>query len=541
MGSMGQRARDCANWDSLFYAGASVDNDRPAIANIVTARIRQQVGNLWSPDNLTYRLEYELGAEDAVLMQAAQAGSYVSRELRDADADLEFGDGVELALRHGSAFLQLTWDGEEFCADAMQMSCFGVMNEKAKGLYGQDQGAFMVSYSVPMEQFAEVVLKFRGTGEIARAFDNRDGDAASEMNDVTRIVLGLNQPIGSPSGSQAGFINLLPRMPYVPSANSRGRQVSVDAIWMQREDGRWVTVYVIEGNETIGTDVLRNFMAVDEQGHENAELARFHPYIYICPNPVKNQMFGRSSIADIAEAQAFLRRHGLGMDHILEMQEDPAHIGFGAIQTSEVYRNALRTPGGWVTETGPNAKVQPQIPQMPAQLIPALEIVANWGSDQAGQPPVVQGRGEHGVRASAHADTLLNAASSRERRPALRTVRQAGDMGHLAIEILRVKDAASISDGHGGTFQLESLLSGYHVYCNGHTASPLFAAEYIALADDLLKAGAIGPEEYLQMRNPNGFDMLQNALRKREQQQAATVQSLPPEERVKVLTAHRGR
>lgn len=540
MGSMGQRARDCANWDSIFYAGSSVDNDRPAILNIVASRIRARANNLWSPDNVTWRLEYELGMADPILQQAAQAGSYVSRELRDADADLEFGDSVELALRHGSAFLQLVWDGADLCADVIQMSSCGVMNEKAKGLYGKDQGAFMFSYSVPAEQFAEIVLKFSGGGSIAKAFDNRDGDAAAEMNDVTRLVLGLNQPIGSPSGSQAGFINLLPRVPYIPSANSLGRQVSVDAIWLQREDGRWATVYVIEGNETIGTDVWRNFMAVGESGEENPELAKRHPYVYICPDPTKGQMFGRSGIADIAEAQAFIRKHGLGLDHILDMQEDPAHIGYGAIQTAETYRQALRSPGGWVTESGPNAKVQPQIPEMPPNLIPALELVTEGASDAANAPPVVQGRGERGVRAGAHADTLVTTASARERRAAIRTIRQAGDMGDLAIEILRVKEAAEIDDGNGGKFLLESLPSGYHVYCNGHTASPLFAGEYNAMVDELLKAGSIGPEEYLELRNPAGYDMLRNALRKREAAQQKQLQSLPPEDRVKLLS-HSGK
>ncbi len=539
MGSMAQRAKDCQNWDSLYYAGATMDKSTPAIANIINSRINTQAGNLFSPDNLTFRLEYELETSEATLLQAAQAASFLSRELRDADADLEFSDGVHLALRHGSAFGQLTWDSEDFACDIIQQSAVGVLNEKAKSLY--DQPAFMVSYTTPAEEFARVVLKFRGGADIASAFDNRDGDAASEMNDATRLVLGLNQPISSSSTGQAGYINLLPRPPYIPAANSRGRQVAVDAIWLRRDDGRWATVYVIEGNETIGTDRWRNFMAMSPTGDENKELAKRHPYFYICPNPVKGSFFGRSSIADLAEPQGFIRRHLEDIDHILNMQADPAHIGFGAIQTGETYRQALRSPGGWVTETGPNAKVQAQIPEMPPNALGYIEAAAGWASDAANAPPVVQGRGEKGVRAGAHADTLMTAASARERRPALRTVRQCGDMGDLAHEILRIKSAVSLPDGQGGTFLLDSLPSGYHIYCNGHTASPMFAAEYRGMIIELMQAGSIGPEEALDMLNPSGHDMLRNALKKREAQQAKLVESLPPDERVKLLASQRGK
>ncbi len=527
MGSMSQRQKDCQNWDSLYYTGATMDKNTPAIANIVTQLINTEAGNLFSPDNLTFRIEYELDMDESVLLQAARAGSFLSRELRDADADLEFSDAVLLALRHGSAFGQLTWNGEEFCADVIPMSAVGVLNETAKGLYGKEQPAFMVSYTVPTEQFSEMVLKFRGTSDIASGFDKREGDQSPEMNEATKVVLGLNQPIGSASVSQAGFINLLPRPPYIPSSNSKGRHVAVDAIWLQREDGRWATVYVIEGNDTIGTDQWRNFMAIDKNGNENIELAKRHPYFYVCPNPVKGSIFGRSSIADIAESQSFIRRHTDVLDHILTMQGDPAHIGFGAIQPSEIYQQQLRSPGGWVTETGPNAKVQAQVPAMPPELLQAIEIAASWGATAANKPPVVQGRGEHGVRAGAHADTLMNAASAGERRPALRAVRQCGDMGDLALDILRIKDATSLADGAGGTFLLESMPDGFHVYCNGHTASPIFAAEYNAMVDELMRAGSIGPEEYLDLRNPAGHDMLRNALKKREAQQAKFMQEHP--------------
>ena len=534
--SMPQREKDCQTWDSLFYAGATVGDHNPAIANIITSRIRTQAGNLFSPDNLTYRLEYDATVSDEhTLDLGSAAASYVSRELRDADADLEFGDGVELALRHGSAFGQLDWNGRALATDIIPQACFGVLNERAKGLYEQGQDAIMVRYATPIESFRAWLTKFKRTENIREAFDqeSKDGQVRwADMNEGTRVVLGLNQPIGSSSSiNDAGFVNLLPRMPYIPNASMAGRQVQIDAIWLHdTEREEWATVYVIDGNDTIGTDIWRNFLGVKGR----------HPYFQICPHPVKGYIFGRSSIADIAEQQNFIRKHSAGMDYILSMQEDPARVGFGATNTAEIYKQALRSPGGWVQESGPNAKVQSFAPEMPQNLIPALELVGSYASDAANQPPVVQGRGDQGVRAGGHAETLMTAASARERRAATRTVRQCGDMGHLAMEILKVKSAEELGDKAGKTFLLENVPEGYHVLCNGYTASPLFAAEHRAILNDLLKAGAIGPEEYLDGLNPQGHDMLRTALRRREEQQAKIIQSLPPEERVKLFT-HSGR
>lgn len=539
LGSMQQRGKDAQNWDALFWSGATNDKITAAIINIIRSRILTQVGNLFSPDRLSFRLEYELGAPDEVLMQAQHAASFLSRELREVDADLEFGDAVELAVRHGWAGGQLIWEDDKLCANAIRGEAFGVLDETCGSL--AEQPAFMVSYNIPAVEFEQMVMKFPGGGTIASKFDGQEGESAAQMSDSTRLVLGLNQPIGSGSTSQAGFINLLPRPPFIPSANSIGRQVAIDAIWLKQDDGTWATVYVVEGNETIGTDRWRNFMAVDEKGAENAELAKRTPYFGVCAYPVKGSFFGRSQIADIYEPQNFLRKKLADADHILDMQSDPAHVGFGAINTAEIYRQALREPGGWVTESGPNAKVTPFKPDMPESMLQWVEAVVEGASDAANQPPVVQGRGESGVRAGAHAETLMTAASSRERRPAQRIVRQCGDMGDLAMAILRVKCAEQIPDGKDGTFILDSLDDGYHVYCNGHTASPLFAAEYRANVQLLVQTGGMDAEGVLDAINPEGYDTLLAALKRRQKQQQQTIQSLPPEDRVKVLTHSGGR
>ncbi|MDE2107347.1 MAG: hypothetical protein KGL39_59675, partial [Patescibacteria group bacterium] len=86
-------------------------------------------------------------------------------------------------------------------------------------------------------------------------------------------------------------------------------------------------------------------------------------------------------------------------------------------------------------------------------------------------------------------------------------------------------------------FTAESLPNGFHVYCNGFTASPMFAAEYLNKINELVRVGAIGPEQVLDLINIEGYDLLRNALEKREAAQAKFLQEHP--EVVTKMASHR--
>lgn len=513
-GTLSDRTRMCAYWDSQYFCGAPPDVEYPAIVNVVAPPIDTRAGNLFSPDNLSFRLEYDIDAEDPTLLMAQRAASYLSRHIRDSDVDIEFSDAVKLALRHGSAFFQLGWDDEALTADTIPMSCLGVSDEKAKGLHEQD--AILVRYTASADGVREWLAKVRS--DIVIPGMPGEPGTASPISETDRVILGLNQPIGGNSSVQAGFVNLMPPRPVKPSEKSILRQVEIDALWIwDTERQNYASVFVIEGRDCVGTDRWRNFFGIKG----------FHPYTYVCPDPVKGYLFGRSAIADLQEPQTFTRKRVQDYDKILEMRARPAHIGFGATQRGEIYQQALDRPGGWITETGPMAKVTAYAPEMPQELPGSIAAGMEWAREHAGQPPVVQGRGETGVRAQVHAESLTLAASARERNPALRVQRQCGDMGHLAFEILKAKCADQITDGSGGSFLLSSLPSGYHIAANGFSASPLFAAEHRLIATELLKAGAIGAEEFLDMLNVQDADRYRHALKKREAAQAKLMQEHP--------------
>lgn len=523
--SMQNRARECAYWDAQFYAGAPPDVLDPAILNVSKGALLTRVGNLFSPDNLSFRIEYDAGTDDPTLQMAARAASFISREVRDAEQDLDFGDGVELALRHGSAFHQLEWDGESLVGDTIPMYACGVGDEQAKDLHAQD--AFLFRYSVPAESLRAWLQRIGSA--IAVPGNASDGGDAHE-SEIDRVVFGMVQPIGNNSPGQAGFVNLLPRRPQQPPTTSVLRQAEVDAIWIWNDAKQdYASVFVIDGREVVGADRWRNFFGIKGE----------HPYTLICPDRVKNYIFGRSSLADVCETQTFVRKRVQDFDRIIEQQAKPSRVGIGTTAAVEKYRAAQEVPGSFVQESGAMAKLESLAPQMPPNMTESISAGAEWARDQMGQPPVVQGRGERGVRAQAQIEGMMLAASAPERRPALRLLRQCGDMGHKAQLILAAKSGELISDGRGGEFLLSSLPNGFHLWANGWSMSPLFALERKATAEALLHAGAIGPEQYLDMLNVPNSDTLRDALQKREAAEAKLIQQHPELLGKKTARAHR--
>ena len=72
--------------------------------------------------------------------------------------------------------------------------------------------------------------------------------------------------------------------------------------------------------------------------------------------------------------------------------------------TDEAYAQ-FRYAGWW--NGGPGAKVEDLTPKFPAELLPIIKYVQEQINTLGNFPEVMQGKGESGVRAGAHADTLI--------------------------------------------------------------------------------------------------------------------------------------
>lgn len=170
----------------------------------------------------------------------------------------------------------------------------------------------------------------------------------------------------------------------------------------------------------------------------------------------------------------------------------------------------------------------------------------------AGTPPVLQGRGESGVRAQGHAETLVRTASPRFKDRALAVERQVEELGGLALDVLKAQwvrpmvawvpgNVQSIETALPPTYELEEApvqgskaiefmfrqLPECKVTVDSHSSSPAFSHEARELAFALAKAGAVGPEALVELVHPPHESSLIGDIERREQQKAALVAQHP--------------
>jgi len=177
---------------------------------------------------------------------------------------------------------------------------------------------------------------------------------------------------------------------------------------------------------------------------------------------------------------------------------------------------------------------------------------------------VLRGEGEGGVRSQGHAETLTRNASPRFKDDAIVVERNIENLGGLALDILKahvpdkliawlmpgeksveaeeIPDIAEIGEEPPAEgmkpilYRLSQLSPNTKLTVDAHSSSPIFSQEARDLLFELNKRGAVTPEELVQHTNPPGADSIISTIERRQVESQKQIASLPPEDRVKVLT-----
>lgn len=162
-------------------------------------------------------------------------------------------------------------------------------------------------------------------------------------------------------------------------------------------------------------------------------------------------------------------------------------------------------------------------------------------NDISGLSDVLQGKGESGVRAKSHADTLARLGSGRIKQRAQDIEQTLEDAGGLILEMMRKKDPHRYTLSE--KFKMEKFAAAqftddYSVRVDAHSASPVFSDDYKQQAFMLAKFGAINAEGLLLLTKPPKLDLLlqqaaQAAKEKKIQEQQMAAQGLDPNKTVK--------
>jgi hypothetical protein len=527
------RVVECSYWRNYFYNGSD-QNDSPAVYNRCLSHIDRLASYLYSPADVRFVLEYDVTVGKAYLERAQVASRYLTREFSRSDSDLQFGSANEIALIKGLSLVKLNWNKDGIDPWIVHPESFGVLREDITSLAKQE--AFVHTVFLTPAQFYRTIYDHPDRDAIFEKVKKYSSSKRKSEKDDTymhQIIIGANQPVATSGSSQSiGSVSATGSPSATLAPNVLTSLIRMDELWVlddERED--YTTFQIVEPNILIeGKYKRRNLCGVKGE----------QPFRKVCPNEVDGYFWGRSELASVYMLQNMLNKRIDDFDRLSDLRANPPHsfIGFNGITDTKV--DMLNSPGGYITESTPGAKVDTLAPDMPQDIFTGIQEIIAFFDDVAGFEAVLKGQGESGVRSGGHAESLIRTAGNRLRDRALLVERQLGDLGDFAFKLLQNNNASVFvskeknlmqwamgKDDGVQEFSLSQLPPDYRVHVDSHSSSPAFSEEAKRLAFDLAKIGAIDAVSVLNMVQPPQADLLIAKAEAKEEAQAKLVQEHP--------------
>ena len=507
-------------WTAYFFAGTS--DGAQAVYNRTFSHVDRLASMLFSPTDVRFALEGDLALTPADIDILAAGTRYLNREFHRCNVDMNFGQATLWALVKGAALTKTLWGHDGLEPWLVQPELFGVLREDINDLDRQD--AFVETTYMTPAAFRRTLeghkQKREIMDEVTKTLKSRaDEQAPIQDQYLMQIVVGGTGPVSTTQSGGQAMVNFSSVPKPMLSPDVARRLVRLDELWVvddERQD--YTTIRLVEDIVIEGDLQRRNLSGVKGE----------HPYTKVCPNEVDSYFWGMSEVAQVYKLQDLLNTQIRKLQEVTALKADPprALIGFTGI-TDEKY-NALRRPGGKITEDNPNAKIENLSPDVPQEiLIERINATIQYFDDQAGFTPVMLGMGDQGVRSQAQAQTLTRNSSPRMRDRALAVERQAVEQGEFALKLLQAKEADVMQSEKKQQFLLSQLPDPYRVTVDSHTSSPSFQEDTRNLAIALKRLQVIDDEDTIMLTHPPHEDMLILKARQKAEMQARLVAQHP--------------
>ena len=498
-----------------------------SLINLLYSHLCRTASHLYSPVELKFTVDFDHPYPKNVLERASEVGKAVSRTWERNNVDSTFGRGVFESLKYGAAILkqwpQAEGEDDQFVLyDKLVMPWqFGVFREDENRLDRQEVLLETVTLTLP--ELWRRIWHFDNADKLFAQIQThaKAGTATDDPQSFFHQVLSTSQLNTGVQGMTrpvpGGIVQLNNDPNYAVMGPVIGAPVvQLHELWVKGKTD-YVTVQVIEPDILIAPLLKQaNLLGVPRQ----------HPYRLVQANEVTNWFWGRSELVDLIEPQALLstwaddlrRLFGLQIDKIL------GFVGEGGIDDE---RYAQFRAAGYVN-LPPGADIKDLTPKMPPEGIPMLKFVMDTINTIGAFPEIMQGKGEPGVRAGVHANTLLKTGSPTLRDRALLIERQAAGCADLTLQIMEAKDPSNywtkfdtMEDTEKTRFKLTDLPEDWRVTVDSHSSSPIFADEASQLIFAAAKLGYVTGEYVLDnMPFPNK-ETAKAQLREKEKNQAA--------------------
>jgi hypothetical protein len=516
--SRNDRATEYSARESYYLYGTA-SGGSVAEYNKVFPSVQTLASFLYAAESVQFSLDLAPNAAEVDVGRISVVNKQLNTVWNKSLADMVATQCVEWSLVYNSMVMKTLWRDRKYRAYAVRPHDFGVYEEDKCEL--DDQEAMAHSYYITLPQLTRMLDGHPRRDQILRNVQSQSAPAEAEMDGVDRIILTASQPITSinpnASGSLAGT-EQLPRANYSPRIAVQLVEMRELWVWNDKEEDYQIVTQA--GDVTIYD---RQAAAMTKQGQMFPRGE--HPFTLFVPTPKYNYVWGISDVSRVQNLQDKYNRRMQELDNLLAKQIDPPRHGVGLTDDQLL---ALSFVGGKANTSDPMAKVELLIPEVPPELIRSLQILDEEFADTLAMPNILMGKGESGVRGRGHAQELARLASSRIKRKSLNIENSLERVATLMLRILRLNDATKLPEPDGlGAFVLDQFITDCTVKVDAHSNSPIFAEDMRTMAAELLAAGVIDGESFIDMVKPPMMELLKLRFRAQQaqQQQMAAMQA----------------
>jgi hypothetical protein len=565
--SQKERIERGGNFKNYWLFG-SENVAEPAMYNKIWAYIDDLDSLLYSPLSLRYRIG-DPDIPNIVNDAKGKAASAKMRSLaRASDTDTKMSAAVCASLVKGKSFMKTGHRRRQFDTHVIQPECIGVMHE-THGCLDEDMEAFTHSMLITPYQFARLIQFHHDRDSLLRKSKNymrqsRDGGLSPADGAMKQVIVGGLYPFqaagSSTPNNTRGIVNWMGGPSPTLHPEVLATLMQLDEVWIwddERQD--WATFQIIGDMLIFGKYAIQNIFAFNpDSKKEDPDLKGHHPFTEFCPNPIEGYFYGRSEITNVALLQEAINSRIRGTNRLLRLQEDPPKRFSGSTGVNQQALSRFSKPGGYWSDSNPNAKVDTMAPTLPPDLWASLHEYERMFDEMGGLPPIARGKGDAGVRSHAHAETLVRMFSPRFKDRALLVERSVAAQGMIMLELAKahvdkkliawvpeeqagieaspVKNPLLIPPFKGAVpvlFQFADLDEDSTLSVDSHSSSPAFAADAKALAFDLFKIGAMSAEDIVEHTDAPDPEQLSAGIKRREIAKAEEAQR---EQNMKLIT-----
>lgn len=500
-----------------------------ALINMMNAHLERTAAHLFSPVELKFGIDFDNGYKSETIHRGNVIAKHLTRQWEKTSTDMMFGRGVFEGLKYGAALLK-QWpksdgsEGKERISYEKKLVMpwnFGVYDEFENDIDNQE--ALCETSMLTGPAVWQRIHRFPKARELYDQIMTHsskgqgDGGPDSFFHQVlstSQLDTGLS---GATRPRPGGIVQIGNDGNYGVMGPTVGAPtVKFHEIWVKDEDD-YATIQMVEPDILISRFRLSNLTGIN----------RMQPYRLIQPNPMTNYFWGRSELIDLIEPQGMLAEMCDDMRRLIALQIDKLISFSGDNQiTDEAYAQFRAT--GYLN-MGQGGKAEDLTPKFPEQLLPIIKFLLEMINTLGSFPEIMQGKGESGVRAGVHADTLMKTASPTLRDRALLTERQCAVCADQTLAMMEAKEDRKFwvqAEKMDDNFMITDLPEDWRVTVDSHSSSPIFSDESLQLIMALRKVGDVDGEYVIDNTALPNKENAKAALKEKKKEGAAMQEKL---------------